>query len=215
MFGSKKAVIAAMILVVAVPLAMSEGLGFNAGLDVGFGDVLSGVELSLKPWIKASYAFGEDPSVTLSLKNSNTISLVSPVSLTGGTLTPKVNVALGAFYASVGLPLAYYPAPVALSLFTTAGIAGENWDADVTLDFTVYTPFSWDDVVLYGDYIISSATLSLTATLPSTFDALTLTPWVDVALGDFTVGGGVDVDVGFSPMELTGLTPTISVSYSF
>ena len=39
------------------------------------------------------------------------------------------------------------------------------------------------DVVVYGDVTFSDVTVSLAVTLPSTFDALTLSPGVDVRCG--------------------------------
>jgi hypothetical protein len=249
MSGAKKAICVAMILVVAVPLAMSEDLGFTVGLDVALGDVLSGVAVEVTPWVewsgslsvldlylyadydntlvagsgagsdtleeKVSYSLGEDVSVTLYLDNSNTISLDAPVSVSG-TLEPGVDLSAGMFYGTVACPIDYTPAPVKVYPYVTAGLAGDNWDADVTLDFTVSPTFSWDDVVLYGDYTISNVTLSLEATLPSAFDVLTLSPWVDVSLLEdaLTLGGGVDVDVPLSGGDFT-LSPSFSVSYSF
>ena len=247
MSGAKKAVLVAAILVAVVPLAMSEGLGITAGLDVGLGDVLVKIEPELTPWIEwngsvsvldlylyadydltissgsagsvtleqtVSYALGEDASVTLYLDNLNTISLDAPVSVSG-TLEPGVDLSFGMFYGTIACPVDYTPA-LSVYPYVTAGVAGENWDVDVTFDFTVYTPFSWDDVVLYGDYTISNVTLSLEATLPSAFDVLTLSPWVDVSLldGALTIGGGVDMDVPLSTGTFT-LVPSISISYSF
>jgi hypothetical protein len=248
MFGSKKAVLVVAILVAAVPLAMSEGLGITAGLDVALGDVLSAFAVEVTPWIewngslsvldlylyadydntlaagsgagsvtleqKVSYALGEDAGVTLYLDNLNTINLDAPVSV-DGTLEPGADLAVGMFYGTIGCPVDYAPA-LSVYPYVTAGVAGDNWDVDVTFDFTVYTPFSWDDVVLYGDYTLSNVTLSLEATLPSSFDVLTLSPWVDVSLleGALTIGGGVDMDVPLSTGDLT-LVPSISVSYSF
>jgi hypothetical protein len=214
MSGAKKVIFVMVILVAIVPLAMSENLGFKVGVDVGLGDVLSSVTLDVTPWERVSYTFGEDVTMTLWLYNSNTISLDAPVSVSG-YLEPAVGLSAGMFYATVGFPIDYYPAPVGVSVYTTAGAAGDNWDADVTLDFTLYTPFSWDDVVLYGDYTFSIVTLSLAATLPTSFDSVTLSPWVDVSLGSFTVGGGVDAEVGFSPAGVTSLIPSFRVSYSF
>lgn len=247
MSGVKRAVLVAVILVAAVPLAMSEGLGFTAGLDVSLGDVLSKISLEVTPWLQwdgslsifdltlyadydntfgsgsagsftleetLTYGIGEDANVSLYLYNSNNISLDAPVSV-AGTLEPGIDLSFGSFYGTIGCPIDYAPALLVYP-YVTAGVAGENWDVDVTFDFTVYTPFSWDDVVLYGDYTFSNVTLSLETTLPSSFDVLTLSPWVDVSLleGALTIGAGVDMDVPFSAGDFT-LVPQISISYSF
>lgn len=163
-----------------------------------------------------SYGVGDDVTISLSLKNSNTISFDAPVSVSG-RLRPSVDVTAGMFYGTLAFPISYLPAPLGVSAYVVAGLAGDNWDADVTVDFTLVSPFSWDDVVLYGDFTVGPVTPSLSVTVPSSFDAVTLSPWVDVSLleGALTVGGGVDLDLGFSPVAVTGLYPSFSVSFSF
>jgi hypothetical protein len=163
-----------------------------------------------------SYSIGEDTSIALSLKNKNTISFDAPISVSG-SLRPSVDLTAGMFYGTLAFPIAYTPAPVGVSAYAVAGLAGDNWDADVTVDFTLVSPFSWDDVVLYLDYTVSIATISCSATLPSSFDMVTLSPWVDLSLldGALTVGGGVDLDIPFSAAGAFALTPYVSVSYSF
>jgi len=163
-----------------------------------------------------SHTFGEDTTFALSLKNKNTIAFGSPVSVSG-SLRPSVDLTAGMFYGTLAFPITYMPAPLGVSAYVVAGLAGDNWDADVTVDFTLVSPFSWDDVVLYGDVTFGPATPSVSVTLPSSFDSATLSPWVDFSLldGNLTIGGGFDLDIGFSPVGVTALSPSFSVSYSF
>ena len=158
---------------------------------------------------EVSFTLGEDTSLTATLNNENTFSFEGEA--VTGKVEPSAAVAIGIFSASAGLPIDYAPA-TSVALWATLGLAGQSWTAELTGDFGLSGGFSFEDVVLYGDVSFSVLTPSLSVTLPGSFDSVTLSPALDVTVGDFTFGAAADLDLSASG---TTLSPSLSASFSF